>query len=200
MAAQPKPKPADERRAQMLCQLLDRDGAKLRSQARLHAQRPADAEDALQDACVQFLRYYDGPAEEAILWMQVVVKRCAWAIGRRASRVRETGYELSPADGDSETHERDPADDALGPAETAERDEAISERFALLDRLKPDERRALLLLGMGYSYREIGQGLGWTHTKVNRCIAEGRAALRQEGQRVSANSLIEEMRDPGRGS
>jgi len=31
---------------------------------------------------------------------------------------------------------------------------------------------------MGYSYREIGQGLDWTQTKVNRCIAEGRAALR----------------------
>jgi DNA-directed RNA polymerase specialized sigma24 family protein len=32
---------------------------------------------------------------------------------------------------------------------------------------------------MGYSYREIGQGLGWSYTKVNRCVAEGRADLRR---------------------
>jgi DNA-directed RNA polymerase specialized sigma24 family protein len=31
----------------------------------------------------------------------------------------------------------------------------------------------------GYSYREIGEITGWTHTKINRCIAEGRARLRQ---------------------
>jgi DNA-directed RNA polymerase specialized sigma24 family protein len=85
--------------------------------------------------------------------MQVVVKLCAWAIGRRASRTRETGYGLASADGDSEAHELDPIDDGLGPAEAVERDESVSERFALLDRLKPNERRALLLLGMGYSYR-----------------------------------------------
>ena len=178
MAAQPKPKPAGERRGQLLCRLLERDGAKLRSQARLHAQRPADAEDALQDACVQFLRYYDGPAEEAILWMQVVLKRCAWAIARRASRVRETGFELPSADRDGEMRELVPVDDGLGPAEAVERNEAVSERFALLDRLKPDERTALLLLGFGYSYEEIASRQGWTYTKVNRCIAEGRAAVR----------------------
>jgi len=173
----------------MLCQLLERDAFRLRSQARLHAQRPSDAEDALQDACVQFLRYYDGPSEEALRWMYVVVKRCAWAIGRRASRTRETSFELPGADRKDEECEVIPTDESVGLAAAAERSEAVSERFALLDGLKPDERRALLLLGMGYSYREIGQGLGWTHTKVNRCIAEGRAALRQEGQRVSANSL-----------
>jgi DNA-directed RNA polymerase specialized sigma24 family protein len=100
MAAQPRPKTATDRRGQMLCHLLEREGPVLRRQARLHAQRPADAEDALQDACVQFIRYYDGPASEAVLWMQVVVKRCAWAIapsqpgprgGLRASLAQRRG-------------------------------------------------------------------------------------------------------------
>jgi hypothetical protein len=45
-------------------------------------------------------------------------------------------------------------------------------------RLKPDQRMALLLAAAGYSYREIGQRRGWTYTKVNRCVNEGRAALR----------------------
>ncbi len=178
MATQPQRKPTAQRRGEMLCGLLDRDGAKLRSQARLHAQRPTDAEDALQDACVQFLRYYDGPREEAICWMQVVVKRCAWAIARRASRARETGYELSSGGGEGEEGEIVAVDDRPDPAETAERRDAVSERARLLAELKPDERRALLLLALGYSYKEIAAGCGWTHTKVNRCIAEGRAALR----------------------
>ncbi len=178
MATQPKRRPATERRGEILCGLLDRDGPKLRRQARLHAQRPADAEDALQDACVQFLRYYDGAPEDALRWMYVVVKRCAWAIARRASRTRETGFELPSADGDGEEREIIAVDGGLGPAEMVERDEAVSERFALLDELKADERRALLLLALGYSYKEIATRCGWTYTKVNRCVAEGRAELR----------------------
>lgn len=180
MAAQPQPKPTAKRRAQMLSELLEREGSVLRRQARLHAPRPADAEDAFQDACVQFLRYYDGPPSEAILWMQVVVKRCAWAIGRRASRLRETGFELPDANAGSREVEVSRVDPGLGPEEAFERSHDVSERAALLDQLKPDERRALLLLAMGYSYKEIAAGCGWTYTKVNRCVAEGRAALRRK--------------------
>jgi DNA-directed RNA polymerase specialized sigma24 family protein len=54
----------------------------------------------------------------------------------------------------------------------------LAERKRLINELKPDERTALLLLGLGYSYEEIGSGRGWSYTKVNRCIAEGRAELR----------------------
>jgi DNA-directed RNA polymerase specialized sigma24 family protein len=179
MAAQPQPKPAAHRRGEMLERLLDRDGPKLRHQARLHSQRPAAAEDALQDACAQFLRYYDGPPEEALRWMYVVVKRCAWAIGRRASTARETSFELPGADGDGEQHEVVPVDDRPGPAEAAERREAAARRLVLLTELKPDERTPLLLLGLGYSYREIGRSRSWSYTKVNRCVAEGRADLRR---------------------
>ena len=48
-----------------------------------------------------------------------------------------------------------------------------------LAKLKPSERRALSLLALGYSYREICEQTGWSYTKVNRCLAEGRAALRE---------------------
>jgi RNA polymerase sigma factor (sigma-70 family) len=179
MAAQSKPKSAAQRRGEMLKGLLDRDGPKLRRQARVHSQRPGDAEDALQDACLQFLRHYDGPAEEALRWMYVVVKRCAWAIGRRAGRVRETRYERLSDNGADEEHEIVPVHDRRGPVEAAERHELTNERLALLIDLKPDERTALLLLGLGYSYQEIGRSQGWSYTKVNRCIAEGRADLRR---------------------
>jgi hypothetical protein len=40
--------------------------------------------------------------------------------------------------------------------------------------LKPQEIRALTLKAEGFSYAEIGEITGWTYTKINRCMAEGR--------------------------
>jgi DNA-directed RNA polymerase specialized sigma24 family protein len=45
--------------------------------------------------------------------------------------------------------------------------------------LKPKEREALYLFGLGYSYDEIAQLTQATYTAVNRRITEGRAALRK---------------------
>jgi DNA-binding CsgD family transcriptional regulator len=58
--------------------------------------------------------------------------------------------------------------------ERAERDERTARSVEALGRLKPDERKALLLKAQGLSYREISDRLGWTYTKVNRAITEGR--------------------------
>ena len=44
-----------------------------------------------------------------------------------------------------------------------------------LRRLKPDEAKALMLKAEGHSYKEISDQLGWTYTKTNRAITEGRA-------------------------
>ena len=68
--------------------------------------------------------------------------------------------------------------DAPGPAERIEREELLSEQLQALSALKPDERRALGLFALGVSYAEICERTGWTHTKMNRCLSEGRAALR----------------------
>jgi DNA-directed RNA polymerase specialized sigma24 family protein len=45
--------------------------------------------------------------------------------------------------------------------------------------LKANERLAIVLQAEGYSYAEICELCGWTYTKVNRCLAEGRATLRR---------------------
>jgi DNA-directed RNA polymerase specialized sigma24 family protein len=42
------------------------------------------------------------------------------------------------------------------------------------------------LLAAGLSYAEIGELCGWTYTKVNRCLAEGRVALRERLARLEA--------------
>jgi trehalose 6-phosphate synthase len=70
------------------------------------------------------------------------------------------------------------ADPARGPAELAEDAAVTRERRRRFAQLKQDERRALLLFALGYSYGEIAERCGWTYTKVNRCVNEGRAALR----------------------
>jgi DNA-directed RNA polymerase specialized sigma24 family protein len=120
---------------------------------------------------------------EPLAWLYTTVKREAWALRRRHSRHRETS--LGPQAGDLDLTEIVPID-APGPAMRVERDELLSERRLALSTLKRDERRALWLFGLGFSYGEICQVTGWTYTKVNRCLSEGRAALRElELERVS---------------
>jgi DNA-directed RNA polymerase specialized sigma24 family protein len=69
--------------------------------------------------------------------------------------------------------ERRPTDPRPVPDRVADRDEARRRLAAL----KADERSALVLRAAGYTYDEIGERSGWTYTKVNRSIYEGRIAL-----------------------
>ncbi len=165
--------------AELLEGLLSEHDSKLRRQASLNSQRPGDAEDTLQEACALFLEHYDGQWP-ALPYLLTTVKRCAWQISRRASRRGELSPEqiLGAAAPNQDLWELLPHG-APEPAELAERHEAVQGRRAALAQLKPDERRALLLLGLGMSYAEIGELNSWTYTKVNRCVAEGRAHLRQ---------------------
>lgn len=72
------------------------------------------------------------------------------------------------------------ASSELEPAERALVSERCRETAELLGQLKPNEHRALGLLAAGYRYQEIMEMSGWTYTKVNRLIAEGRDRLRRQ--------------------
>jgi RNA polymerase sigma factor (sigma-70 family) len=162
------------RRGAILEEALAEGRAALCRQARRHSPGEPEAEEALQEASLDFLRAYDGPAGlDAVRWLQVAVKYRAWAHGRsrrarlsRAARVWEDGPGLEVAAA------------GVDPGERLQRSEAVEQFFAALAELKPDQRTALLLFGLGCSYREICERQGWTYTKVNRCITEGRSALR----------------------
>ena len=54
-----------------------------------------------------------------------------------------------------------------------------AQRLADLATIKPHERQALYLKGLGYRYREIMQITGASYTAVNRRITEGRRSLRK---------------------
>jgi RNA polymerase sigma factor (sigma-70 family) len=175
-----------ERNAELLAAVLGESEHLLRRQARRHAELPEDAEDALSSACLLFIERFRGDCEP-LAWIHTTVKREAWRIGRRASRRREVSLDCPTAriDSDQAWVEAMPSE-APEPCEAAIRREELQDRERLLAELKPDQRRALRLLGMGFSYAEICRLTGWTYTKVNRSVAEGRAELRRAPGRLGA--------------
>ena len=184
MAAQPdsRPSPRERRRnAELLTEVLRQHEHRLRRQARRHSELPDDEEEALQSAYLLFIERYNGLGEP-LAWLYTTVKREAWAIRRRSSRQRECSLTPAAQDGGTQIDlaEMLPSD-LPGPVERIERKEMLTEQLRALSTLKRDERRALGLLALGLSYAEICQRTGWTHTKVNRCLSEGRTALRRRG-------------------
>jgi len=63
-----------------------------------------------------------------------------------------------------------PEDRVLSLERTAQTAEALK-------RLKPHEAQAMWLKAAGHSYAEISDATGWSATKVNRCLAEGRRSF-----------------------
>jgi len=139
----------------------------MRSLARHHGAGP-DAEDAWQRALEIAVRRADELDPDWVEpWLRVVVRNEARRIvlGRRRVLLEE---DLERADDAGATE--DERLELVDLRNRASRD---------VPRLKPQERRALGLVAAGLSYREICARTGWTHTKVNRCVSEGRAALRR---------------------
>ncbi len=65
------------------------------------------------------------------------------------------------------------------PNDRLARRERVIRSGEALNALKPQEVRALTLKAQGYSYAEIGEITGWSYTKINRCMAEGRKRFLQ---------------------
>jgi hypothetical protein len=80
-----------------------------------------------------------------------------------------------------------------GPDEHATALERAHRSLAVLAELKPAESRALLLQAAGRTYSEIESATGWTHTKVNRALTEGRAAFRARLAALDAGAECERL-------
>jgi RNA polymerase sigma factor (sigma-70 family) len=137
--------------------------------ARRHSLCAADADDAVQRALEIMLRRVAriDPAT-GLSWLRTVVKHEAMAV--RSARLRLVGS----AEADLDARE---ATQLPGPEERAAARERAHRSLAALATLKPAESRALVLQAAGRSYAEIGTETGWTQTKVNRALTEGRAAF-----------------------
>ncbi|MFP5362883.1 MAG: sigma-70 family RNA polymerase sigma factor [Thermoleophilia bacterium] len=130
---------------------------------------PDDAQDAYQRALEIFMRHADRlDASRAAGWLHVVVKREAQAIRRSRQRL------VASHDVDLDAHE---ARSVPSPEEQLATLELVGRSAEALQRLKPQELRALWLRAQGHSYNEIGALTGWSYTKVNRCLTEGRRSF-----------------------
>jgi RNA polymerase sigma factor (sigma-70 family) len=147
--------------------------------AKRNAPTEADAEEALQDTFANFIQSFD-PYGEAppLAWLTTALKRRCWR-ARETARFDQRVFSL-PASRHEEPSgliERRPDENAATADRQADRDEARRRLAAL----KPDQRSAIVLHAAGYDYAEIGGRSGWTLTKTNRSLYEGRLALRSAG-------------------
>ena len=166
-----------------------RHEASLRRTAQRYSICSAAADAALQRALEIFLlKAPSADPRELIRWTQTVVKHEALALRRDRERILSGPAAREPEEGRDDWVALLPAESA-GPPERAERREAVARSREALQALKPQELRALTLLAEGYSYREIGEITGFSHTKINRCLAEGRERYRR---------LLARGRDGGR--
>ncbi len=151
--------------------LLARHGGQILATARRYAATPEDAEDACQRGLEILLTKAPSTSEDELIpWLKTVVKHEAFALRRQRER-------HSPVTDDGELRDR-PAPAAVT-HEQAERLERLHQGAEALRHLKPHEIRALVLKAEGFSYREICAMTGWSYTKVNRLLTEGRRAFLQ---------------------
>ena len=125
-----------------------------------------DASDAYQRALEIFLRHSRTiEVGHAHKWLFRVVRNEAHAV--REQRQRTLGRDVIDFD-------MIEARDAPSPEDRALAFDTVTRSAEALQRLKPQEVRALWMKASGRSYAEIASECGWTYTKVNRCITEGR--------------------------
>lgn len=174
-----RPKPGDDpTRKRVAVETYARNETTLRRTARRYSLCADDVEESLQRSLEILLRKApsDDPLE-LIKWMQTVVKHEALAV--RRERERDLAGPAAAAAADDEDWVALLPASGAGPAEQVERREEIARSREALQALKPQELRALTLFGEGYSYAEIGEITSWSHTKINRCLAEGRERFRR---------------------
>ena len=193
MIGEAKPVGASEAaRKRAAVELIAKHERSLRRTARRYSICADDADDAYQRGLEILLR--KAPTDdvrELIRWMTTVVKHEALKVrqsrertilpgGRDDDETRDDWVAMLPSDGD-------------GPAALVERREKVARSREALQALKPQELRALTLLAEGYSYEEIGAMTGFSQTRVNRCLAEGRERFRAMLSRSEDGSRCEEM-------
>ena len=154
---------------ELVIEVVKRDAASLLRLSRRHSLCADDAEDAYQRGLEIFIKHAPRlDPKRAPAWLRTVIKHEAMAV--RRTRQRDlAGHEI---DFDQLENDR-----GVSPEERALGFEQVAQSAEALQRLKPQEVRALWLRAQGNSYDEIQAETGWSRTKVNRCLYEGRRAF-----------------------
>jgi RNA polymerase sigma factor (sigma-70 family) len=156
---------ADESRARVTAVVARHERTLLRV-ARQASLCHDDALDAYQRALEIFVRRVDTVDRATeVAWLKVVVRHEAMAI--RRARVESVSGEELDLDTFVPSVERSVEDRLVS-------EERVRRSAEALRSLKPDEAKALMMKAHGLSYAEIGERNGWSYTKVNRAVTEGR--------------------------
>lgn len=131
------------------------------------------AEEALQAAFAKLVAREDIAAADAGGWLFTVARNEGYHLTELASRVDSLEYEIPMPDGGTL-----PVIDTIAGPQDTEATVEQRERLAGLAELKADQERTLRQYAEGHSYAEIAAINGCSHTKVDRSMKEGRAALR----------------------
>jgi RNA polymerase sigma factor (sigma-70 family) len=146
-------------------ELVSEGSSGLKATARRYSLCAADAEDAYQRALeIMITRCPTRDRAELVPWLHTVIKHEALAIRRQRERIL----------GDDAPADPPVREQAQGPEELAPERERVRRSAEALAQLKPDEVQCLLLKAVGYSYDEISAKTGYSWTKVNRSLSEGR--------------------------
>ncbi|MEI7889801.1 MAG: sigma-70 family RNA polymerase sigma factor, partial [Actinomycetes bacterium] len=142
-----------------------------------------DAYDACQRGIEILIRRVDSlEPETADAWLRTVVKHEAMAV--RAERLKGVATTADSLDGLVDSSRVDQSVDLI------ERLRVASEA---LGRLKVHEAEALRLRAQGLTYNEIADLRGWSYTKVNRLVTEGRRAFRQRVSAIDSGAQCREI-------
>jgi RNA polymerase sigma factor (sigma-70 family) len=165
--------------------LIRRRGRDVLATALRYAHSPDDAEDAYQRALEILLTKAPTTNEQELLaWLKTVVRHECFALNQK--RARDVPAEHDALDAFA-------GGDPEYATERAERYARLRVGAEALGRLKPQETRALLLKAEGLSYQEIAAQTGWSYTKVNRCLTEGRRAFVARVERIESGAECERL-------
>jgi RNA polymerase sigma factor (sigma-70 family) len=158
-----------ERAEELVLRLVGSQADSLLRVARRYSLCADDAHDAYQRALEILMRHAARlDPDRAVGWLHTVVKHEALAINRSRRRI------VGSAEPDLDALE---ARTAVSPEEHVIASDRVARSAEALHGLKPQEIRALWLKALGHSYQQICEATGWSYTKVNRCLAEGRKSF-----------------------
>ena len=191
------PGPARDRRGRMdpeskdvfaaAVELATSGAASFRRTARRFSICADDAEDAYQRSLeILLTKAPTARRDELRPWLHTVIKHEALAVRRMRERSVSGEDEATGADG--------------LPANSRSLDEAATGRerahrtAEALGALKPGELQCLILKALGYSYEEISARTGFSWTKVNRSLTQGRRRFLERFGEIAAGAACHRYR------
>jgi RNA polymerase sigma factor (sigma-70 family) len=157
---------AKERLFATVVELVSANGGSFKATARRYSLCAADAEDAYQRGLeILMTKAPTHEGEQLRPWLHTVIKHEALAVRRQRERLMA---------GTQDALEGGLGGGASNPEEEASERQRALRTAEALGQLKPNELRCMLLKALGYSYDEISAQTGFSWTKVNRSLTEGR--------------------------